>query len=108
MLLTWSRHAQHGQALASRCAGSACIKKHAKRNTLQCRYHGWTYSLDGTLRRAPEMQGVQRFDPDSMHLVPVQVASWGPLVFVNVDGKAPPLTEVLEDLPGRLAPFHCE
>ena len=35
-----------------------------QRNTLQCRYHGWTYSLDGTLRRAPEMQGVQRFDPD--------------------------------------------
>src|SRR6478735_3391241 len=62
-----------------------------KRNTLQCKYHGWTYSLDGTLRRAPEMQGVQRFDPESMHLVPVQVATWGPLVFVNVDGKAPPL-----------------
>jgi choline monooxygenase len=75
---------------------------------VQCRYHGWTYSLDGTLRRAPEMQGVQRFDPDSMHLVPVQVATWGPLVFVNVDGKAPPLGGVLEDLPVRLAPFHCE
>jgi choline monooxygenase len=43
-----------------------------------------------------------------MHLVPVQVATWGPLVFVNVDGKAPPLLEVLEDLPGRLSPFHCE
>ena len=43
-----------------------------------------------------------------MHLVPVQVATWGPLVFVNVDGKAPPLADVLEDLPARLAPFHCE
>jgi choline monooxygenase len=79
-----------------------------KRNTLQCRYHGWTYSLDGTLKRAPEMEGVQRFSPDEMHLVPVQVATWGALVFVNVDGKAPPLLDVLEDLPGRLAPFHCE
>jgi choline monooxygenase len=38
----------------------------------------------------------------------VQVATWGPLVLVNVDGKAPPLLDVLEDLPGRLAPFHCE
>ena len=79
-----------------------------KRNTLQCRYHGWTYSLDGTLKRAPEMEGVQRFSPDEMHLVPVQVATWGPLVLVNVDGKAPPLLDVLEDLPTRLAPFHCE
>ena len=79
-----------------------------KRNTLQCRYHGWTYALDGTLKRAPEMEGVQRFSPDEMHLVPVQVATWGPLVLVNVDGKAPPLADVLEDLPARLAPFHCE
>ena len=29
-------------------------------------------------------------------------------MLVNVDGKAPPLVDVLEDLPARLAPFHCE
>jgi choline monooxygenase len=28
-----------------------------RRNTLQCKYHGWTYRLDGTLLRAPEMEG---------------------------------------------------
>ncbi len=27
-----------------------------KRQTLQCRYHGWTYRLDGSLLRAPEME----------------------------------------------------
>jgi choline monooxygenase len=79
-----------------------------KRNTLQCRYHGWTYGLDGTLLRAPEMEGVQQFVPAEMHLVPVQIATWGPLVFANLDGKAPPLLEVLEDIPQRVAPFHCE
>src|ERR1700712_5296329 len=30
-----------------------------RRKTLQCRYHGWTYGLDGTLINAPEMDGVQ-------------------------------------------------
>src|SRR5689334_11748580 len=79
-----------------------------KRNTLQCRYHGWTYNLDGSLRHAPEMQGVERWHPEDMHLVPVQVAACVPLVFVNVDGKAPPLLEVLEDVPARVAPFRCE
>ena len=79
-----------------------------KRNTLQCRYHGWTYALDGTLLRAPEMEGVQNFRPEEMHLVPVKVATWGPLVFANLDGKAPPLDEVLEDIPARVAPFRCE
>jgi choline monooxygenase len=78
-----------------------------KRSTLQCRYHGWTYDLTGTLIRAPEMQGVERFDPAEMHLVPIQVATWGPLVFANLDGKAPPLIEVLEDVPRRVAPFRC-
>ena len=43
-----------------------------------------------------------------MHLVPIAVATWGPLVFVNLDGKAPPLAEVLEDIPQRVAPFECE
>jgi choline monooxygenase len=79
-----------------------------KRNTLQCRYHGWTYNLDGSLRHAPEMQGVERWSPEDMHLAPVQVDRWGPLVFVNLDGKAPPLIEVLEDIPRRVAPFRCE
>ena len=79
-----------------------------KRQTMQCKYHGWTYSLKGELLRAPEMEGTARFRPEEMRLVPIQVASWGPLVFANVDGKAPPLADVLEDLPGRLAPFRCE
>ena len=78
-----------------------------KRKTLQCRYHGWTYALDGTLIRAPEMEGVQNFRTEDMHLVPVQVATWGPLVFANLDGKAPPLLEVLEDIPRRVEPFRC-
>jgi choline monooxygenase len=54
------------------------------------------------------MEEVQNFRPEEMHLVPIAVATWGPLVFVNLDGKAPPLLEVLEDVPSRVAPFRCE
>lgn len=79
-----------------------------RRQTLQCKYHGWTYSLHGELLRAPEMEGVDGFHPDEMRLRAVAVAQWGPLVFVNLDGKAPPLLEVLGDVPERVAPFGCE
>src|SRR5690606_81164 len=79
-----------------------------RRKTMPCRYHGWTYGLDGSLLHAPEMQGVENFHREDMHLVPVQVAQWGPLVFANLDGKAPPLAEVLEDVPQRVASFGCE
>ncbi len=79
-----------------------------RRQTLQCKYHGWTYTLDGQLLRAPEMEGVERFTPEDMRLRPVGVAVWGPLVFVNLDGAAPALADVLEDIPQRVAPFGCE
>jgi len=78
-----------------------------KRNTLQCRYHGWTYRLDGQLLRAPEMEGSAGFHPDEMRLMPVQVATWGPLVFANLDLKAPALEHYLEDLPTRTAIFSA-
>jgi choline monooxygenase len=79
-----------------------------KRQTLQCKYHGWTYNLSGELLRAPEMEGVERFTPEDMRLRGVAVASWGPLVFVNLDGNAPPLEEMLGAIPGRVAHFGCE
>ncbi len=79
-----------------------------KRQTLQCKYHGWTYSLKGELLRAPEMEGVERFTPEDMRLRPVAVATWGPLVFANLDGKAPPLGDMLGNIPQRVAPFNCE
>ncbi|MBL0179671.1 MAG: Rieske 2Fe-2S domain-containing protein [Gemmatimonadetes bacterium] len=78
------------------------------RQTLQCRYHGWTYRLDGTLLRAPEMEGTEGFDPESMRLLPVQVATWGPLVFANLDLKAPPLDHFLEGIGERTARFQPE
>ncbi|MES2521203.1 MAG: aromatic ring-hydroxylating dioxygenase subunit alpha [Gemmatimonadota bacterium] len=79
-----------------------------KRNTMQCKYHGWTYTLAGDLMHAPEMEGTCAFTPADMRLRPVPTATWGPLVFVNVDGKAPPLAEVMEDIPARVAGFECE
>lgn len=78
-----------------------------RRQTLQCRYHGWTYDLRGGLIRAPEMEGVEAFTKESMRLLPVQVATWGPLVFVNLDLKAPPLSHYLEDIPERARAFNA-
>lgn len=79
-----------------------------RRQTLQCRYHGWTYRLDGSLLRAPEMEGSEGFDPEAMRLMPVQVATWGPLVFANLDLKAPPLEQYLDGIPARTAKFRPE
>ena len=31
-------------------------------NTIQCKYHGWTYNLEGSLVGAPNMDEVENFD----------------------------------------------
>ena len=78
-----------------------------KRHTLQCKYHGWTYTLDGSLLRAPEMEGVEDFRPNEMHLLPVRVATWGPFIIVNQDANAPPLQDVWGEIPHQVQEFGC-
>src|SRR5919106_1068556 len=62
-----------------------------RRNALQCPYHAWTYDLDGTLRAAPRSEREAGFDASRYSLLPVAVATWGPLVFVNADRGGGPL-----------------
>jgi phenylpropionate dioxygenase-like ring-hydroxylating dioxygenase large terminal subunit len=83
--------------------GSTIIEGPGHRRTLQCPYHAWTYGLDGLLRSAPRADREPAFDSAELSLVPLAVGSWGPFVFVNPDAGAPPLPEVLADLPERVA-----
>ncbi|MBX0328634.1 Rieske 2Fe-2S domain-containing protein [Oscillochloris sp. ZM17-4] len=73
------------------------------RKTLQCQYHAWTYGLDGRLLNTPEWEGVENFERADYGLRPVQVDTWGPFVFVNLDPQAPPLGEVLGAIPAETA-----
>ncbi|MDQ3893913.1 MAG: aromatic ring-hydroxylating dioxygenase subunit alpha, partial [Actinomycetota bacterium] len=82
--------------------GSEVAHGTGNRRTLQCRYHAWTYRLDGSLSVAPRSEREAAFDASSLGLVPVQVAAWGPFLFVNPDLAAPPLAAVLGDVPQRL------
>ena len=75
----------------------------ATRETIKCRYHAWTYDLDGSLRSAPRAEREHAFDRASVSLVPVSVEAWGPFVFVNPDRDAGPLAEALGALPTLLA-----
>jgi choline monooxygenase len=69
------------------------------RKTLQCLYHAWTYNLDGSLRAAPGSKDEPGFKKEELGLLPVQIDSWGPFIFVNLDPQAPPLQKVLGELP---------
>ncbi len=82
--------------------GHPVAEGEGRRETLQCRYHGWTYGLDGALRAAPRSAREPGLDLSGVALRPVSVGTWGPLVFVNPALDAPPLEEALGPLPGLL------
>ena len=79
---------------------------------IRCGYHRWCWNLEGALKEVPSRRGFGAFRNDELPLIPVQVGSWGPLVFVNLDLDAEPLDEFLEGVPADapwlgLADFHC-
>ena len=69
---------------------------------LRCGYHRWSWSLDGRLREVPSRKGFGALRNDDFPLFPASVDTWGPLVFVNLEPAASPLTEYLEAVPGDL------
>ncbi len=83
--------------------GSVLVEGSGRRETLQCRYHAWTYDLDGRLRAVPRAQREPGFDVDGIGLLELRIETWGPLVFVCVDDGTPPLREHLGALPEHFA-----
>jgi phenylpropionate dioxygenase-like ring-hydroxylating dioxygenase large terminal subunit len=72
--------------------GTGCEK------AIVCRYHGWTYELDGRLRHVPDQHGFPGLDKATRGLVPVVATEVNGLVFVTQEG--PPLAGAdLEQLP---------
>ena len=93
------------RALSNVCRHRAGPIAHGegKRPVLQCRYHGWTYALDGRLLNTPEFEGVENFDRATCALPRFRAEVWNELVFVCLDPGTPPLGEFLGDLVPMMA-----
>jgi choline monooxygenase len=87
----------HAAAVVTQACGQSSI--------LQCPYHGWKYGLDGSLKGAPEFDGVQDFDRKRNGLIPVRVETWESFVFAHLDPAAAPLKKFLGRLVQRVAPL---
>ncbi|HEX9486754.1 MAG TPA: Rieske (2Fe-2S) protein, partial [Gemmatimonadales bacterium] len=59
--------------------------------TIQCPYHAWTYTLDGTLIGAPHMNEVAGFDKRDYPLHQVPLAEWEGFLFINLAQEPEPL-----------------
>ena len=80
-----------------------CPAERGQTRTLQCRYHAWTYGLDGRLLRAPGLQDAIDFDRGAFGLVPVALDTWEGLVWVSLAADPPPVADqILPQLADRL------
>jgi len=103
--IVWLRDEQGGiRAFHNVCrhrAGPLAIGKTCAAKRLRCRYHGWSYGLDGQLLSAPEMDGVEGFIAADISLPAVEVQQWQGLVFVSESPQVP-LSDVLAGIDKRL------
>jgi choline monooxygenase len=69
---------------------------------LTCKYHGWSYALDGRLKSARDFGAAAGFDPRNFGLFELKVESWRGFVFVNADVNSPALAPLLAPLDARV------
>jgi choline monooxygenase len=87
--------------------GPLCVKR-GTRSVIQCRYHGWTYRMDGSLRGVPQFAHVELFDKRDFGLEPVRLALWQGLLLVTLRGDAPPPDPLFDGIAERIAPIRLD
>jgi phenylpropionate dioxygenase-like ring-hydroxylating dioxygenase large terminal subunit len=87
------------------CAGSGNLP-----GGLVCRFHGWRWGLDGSVREVPDAGdfAAQSVARDALRLPSVKVDTWGGFVFVNFDCESVPLLEFLDPIPSMLDKYAPE
>lgn len=80
-----------------------CLKASGHSKRLTCRYHGWTYDMDGSLRAAAHMG--DDFDKSGHGLHRIRVEILDGLIFVNFAEDVSSFDPVRKGLAQALAPY---
>ncbi len=80
----------------------------ACKGSIVCPYHGWTYSLDGSLRATPAKRTFPDLDLTAHGLGEVSVDVFRGLVFVRAEGTGPGVAEMFGELAGHFADWPIE
>lgn len=78
----------HGMSLLKEEQG------HLPTNEIVCPYHGWTYDLDGRLRKALRLKSIEQFKASKVRLKTIAVQIIGPFVFLNFDSLNTDLSHI--------------
>ena len=67
----------------------------ALKGSIQCRYHAWTYGLDGCLIGAPNVLAHEQFDQAAFGLFPVALEIWEGCIWLNLADNPAPVADQL-------------
>jgi phenylpropionate dioxygenase-like ring-hydroxylating dioxygenase large terminal subunit len=86
-----------------------CLTEQGSVPQFSCPFHGWKFKCDGALASITEEK---TFDPEIVRhrpgLTEVRCDVVGGLIFINMDGKAPPLREWIGLPPGYIENYEIE
>jgi Rieske 2Fe-2S family protein len=83
-----------------------CDAAHGHEARFTCRYHGWTYGLDGSLKAASRMP--EGFDRANYGLHKVHVRTLAGLIFINFAADPVPFDALENDFAAPLAPYGLD
>jgi len=78
-----------------------------KTNNFRCRYHGWSFDLQGNCIHVQDRDDYgDCLKLEDLKLVECRVGTWGGFVFINMDPGCEPLEQYLQPLQEYLDPFE--
>ena len=85
-----------------RCLKIVSEKKNVGK-LIRCPYHSWSYDLEGNLKSAPHIGGINQHKPKGFNfknhgLKPIRIHIWHDWIFVNLNGKAKKFEEYAKPL----------
>jgi phenylpropionate dioxygenase-like ring-hydroxylating dioxygenase large terminal subunit len=88
--------------------GRKILTENGNTDRLRCHFHGFTWNLEGTISGLPCRWDFAHLQDNDLSLPEVRLDTWGGFVFINWDGKAPPLEDYLEVLPQHFRRWELE
>ncbi len=106
VILTWNGEELRALANTCRHRGHELIPdgETNNRRAVACPYHGWGYTLDGSLISTPKMELNGSKDDYSLRSLPL--AQWQGWVFINATGDAAPFAEHLGNMDELISPYN--
>ena len=84
--------------------GGPLLRENCSIKSFQCKYHGWTYKIDGELKSTREFQGVKDFNKQDYNLKSIKLKCWMGLIFINLNNKIHSSDLKTEEIEKRIYP----